>query len=86
MSISRQSVSMLVMNNYHCVDIMPVSTAVVVTIRLPASRIAWFWHVTRHDNLSKTILQGTLEGERRRGRAEEMLDGQHQRVDSPAHA
>ena len=42
-------------------------------------------HVTRHDSLSKTILQGTLE----RGwvvpwLAEEMLDGEHQRVDIPA--
>ena len=31
-------------------------------------KIAWFRHVTRHDSLSKTILQGTLEGGRRRGR------------------
>ena len=23
--------------------------------------LAWFGHVTRHDSLSKTILQGTLE-------------------------
>ena len=29
---------------------------------------AWFVHVTRHDSLSKTILQGTLEAGRRRGR------------------
>ena len=25
-------------------------------------KLAWFRHVTRHDSLSKTILQGTLEG------------------------
>ena len=31
-------------------------------------RLAWFGHVTRHDSLSKTILQDTLEGRRRRGR------------------
>ena len=31
-------------------------------------KLAWFWHVTRHDSLSKTILRGTLEGGRRRGR------------------
>ena len=31
-------------------------------------KLAWFEHVTRHDSLSKTILQGTLEGGRRRGR------------------
>ena len=28
----------------------------------------WLVHVTCHDRLSKTILQGTLEGGRRRGR------------------
>ena len=31
-------------------------------------KLAWFGHVTRHDSLSRTILQGTLEGGRRRGR------------------
>ena len=31
-------------------------------------KLAWFGHVTRHDSLSKTILQDTLEGGRRRGR------------------
>ena len=31
-------------------------------------KLAWFGHVTRHVSLSKTILQGTLEGGRRRGR------------------
>ena len=31
-------------------------------------KLAWFGHVTRHDTPSKTITQGTVEGERRRGR------------------
>ncbi|XP_070193795.1 uncharacterized protein [Littorina saxatilis] len=31
-------------------------------------KLMWFGHVTRHDSLSKTILQGTVEGGRRRGR------------------
>jgi hypothetical protein len=31
-------------------------------------KLAWFGHVTRHDTLSKTIMQGTLEGGRKRGR------------------
>ena len=31
-------------------------------------KLAWFGHITRHDSLPKTILQGTLEGGRRRGR------------------
>ena len=29
--------------------------------------LAWFGHFTRHDSLSRTILQGTLESGRRRG-------------------
>ena len=28
-------------------------------------KLAWFGHVNRHESLSKTILQGTVEGERR---------------------
>ncbi|GFS07296.1 endonuclease-reverse transcriptase [Elysia marginata] len=31
-------------------------------------KLARFGHVTRHDSLSKTVLQGTVEGKRRRGR------------------
>ena len=31
-------------------------------------KLAWFGHLTRHNSLSKTILQGTVEGGRRRGR------------------
>ncbi|KAL8561519.1 hypothetical protein ACOMHN_057213 [Nucella lapillus] len=31
-------------------------------------KLAWFGHVNRHDSLAKTILQGTVEGGRRRGR------------------
>ena len=30
-------------------------------------KFAWFRHVTRHDSLSKTTLQGTLEGGQRHG-------------------
>ena len=31
-------------------------------------KLAWYGHVCRHDSLSKTILQGTVEGQRKRGR------------------
>lgn len=31
-------------------------------------KLKWFGHVTRHNTLPKTVLQGTLEGGRRRGR------------------
>ena len=31
-------------------------------------KLVWCGHITRHDSLSKTILQDTLEGGRRRGR------------------
>ena len=34
----------------------------------PETKLAWFGHITRHDSLSKTILQDTFEGGRRRGR------------------
>ena len=30
-------------------------------------KLQWFCHVTKHDSLSKTILQGTVEGGRKRG-------------------
>ena len=49
-------------------------------------KLVWFGHVTRHDSLSKTIIHGTLEGGPTPSSAEEMLDGQHQRVDIPARA
>ena len=31
-------------------------------------KLRWYGHVTRSDGLSKTILQGTVQGKRRRGR------------------
>ena len=31
-------------------------------------KLAWFGHVTRHNNLAKTILQGSVHGQRKRGR------------------
>ena len=31
-------------------------------------KLSWFDHITRHNTIAKTILQGTLEGKRRRGR------------------
>ena len=31
-------------------------------------KLGWFGHTVRHDSLSKTILQGTVEGARRKGR------------------
>ena len=31
-------------------------------------KLSWFGHVTRHNSLPKTVLQGTLEGGRRKGR------------------
>ena len=48
--------------------------------------LAWFRHVSRQDGLSKTILQGNLGGWAMPRSAEEMLDGQQQRVDISAHA
>ena len=36
--------------------------------KLKRRKLQWFGHVTRHDTLSKTILQRTVEGRRKRGR------------------
>ena len=49
-------------------------------------KLAWFGHVTRHDSLPKIILQGTLEGGRKRGRQPKCwLDNikEWTRLDSP---
>ena len=31
-------------------------------------KLKWFCHVSRHDNLCKTIMQGSVEGTRKQGR------------------
>ena len=36
--------------------------------KIKRRKLTWFGHVTRHNTLPKTILQGTLEGGRKRGR------------------
>ena len=49
-------------------------------------KLSWFGHVTRHNTLSRTVLQGTLEGSRRRGRqAKCWMDNVKEwtRMDSP---
>ena len=38
-----------------------------IVTTLKKSKMAWFGHVLRHDTLTKIILQGTVEGGRRRG-------------------
>ena len=50
-------------------------------------KLAWFGHVTRHDSRSQTILRGTLEGGRRRGRQRKCwLDNIKEWTDVPGHA
>ena len=44
-------------------------------------KLAWFGHVCRHDSLSKTILQGTVEGWKSRGEKNKGMDRQHQGID-----
>ena len=49
-------------------------------------KLSWFGHVTRHNSLPKTVLQGTLEGGRRRGRqTKSWMDNikEWTRLDSP---
>ena len=47
-------------------------------------KLAWFEHVTRDDSLSKKNPSGHFGGWTTPWSVEEMLDGQHQRVDIPA--
>ena len=50
-------------------------------------KLSWFGHVTRHNTLPKTVLQGTLEGGRKRGRqTKSWMDNikEWTRMDSPA--
>jgi hypothetical protein len=37
-------------------------------------KLAWYGHVNRHDSLSKTILQGTVNSSRRRGQRKTWID------------
>ena len=49
-------------------------------------KLSWFGHITRHNSLPKTVLQGTLEGGRRRGRqTKSWMDNikEWTRLDSP---
>ena len=46
----------------------PVGPQAPLLATAKRQKLASFGHVTRHDSLSKTIRQGTLEGRRRRGR------------------
>ena len=49
-------------------------------------KLTWYGHVTRHNTLPKTILQGTLEGGRKHGRQQKTwLDNikEWTRMDSP---
>ena len=47
-------------------DMIGIQESLLSTVK--RRKLAWFGHVTRHNNLSKTVLQGTLEGGRKRGR------------------
>ena len=42
-------------------------------------KLRWYGHVTRSNGLSKTVLQGTVEGRRRGGNGNS--DRQHRRMD-----
>ena len=47
---------------------LPCGSTGTSSATVERQKLAWFGHVTLHDSLSSTILQGTLEGERRLGR------------------
>ena len=46
----------------------PLACRNLLTATVKRRKLAWLGHVTRHDSLFKTVLQNTLEGERRNGR------------------
>ena len=49
-------------------------------------KLMWFGHTARHDTLAKTILQGTLEGKRKRGRQKKSwLDNITEWTNQPLH-
>ena len=53
---------------------------------LKRGKLKWYGHVTWSSGLAKTVLQGTVQGGRWRGRQsrlEETMGRQHQRVDWP---
>ena len=44
-------------------------------------KLRWFGHVIGSSGLCKKIIQGTVPGTRKRGKAKEKMGRQHQRVD-----
>ena len=46
-----------------------------------AKKLRWFGHVTRSNSMSKTILQGSTEGKRRRGRPKNTMSRQYREMD-----
>ena len=50
----------------HNKDILPLLKIVKI------KKMKWFGHTVRHNTLTKTILQGTVEGGRKRGRPKKM--------------
>ena len=61
----------------------------IVETKFPSfdvSILAWLWHVTRHDMPPQSCPSEHLGRRGTPWSAEEMLDGQHQKVDIPAHA
>ena len=52
------------MHTHTCAHIFPRFPLLATVKR---QKIARFWHVTRHDSFSKTILQGTLDGGQSQG-------------------
>ena len=46
-------------------------------------KLQWYGHVSRSSGPAKTILQGTVKGERRQGRQRKRWERQHQGTDRP---
>ena len=46
-------------------------------------KLSWFGHICRHDTLLKFMLQGYVDGRRRRGRPRKSWKGQLNGIDRP---
>ena len=59
----RDRITNIEVRNRVTIEIDPHSELLAMVI---AKKLRWFGHVTRSNSISKTILQGSIEGKRRR--------------------
>jgi hypothetical protein len=72
----------------HIIIMCPfIACVCFVPLKTPSStrrKLAWYWHVTRHDSLSKTILQGTVKDDLARDSQRRSCKGQSKALEGEA--